>query len=589
MDFDSSQLGPDIDEFLNNPDFPAHFDELELDSLLYEESASQESSPSSSFGFSDENAGFRSRDGGSLGDSSSSDSSPPLSCANFTENDQEMWEFGFQNPNPFENFDQRFDQSYQHQEEVFDNQHNEYQEVQYDQEVPYDQEIFDDQQIQYVEEEKMQPRFQQRPNKIIAILPRPQQVKRVITKPVHKIYRVRESELQQPVQQHHPAYRAVPVAHPSPRAPPPTVRYSNNLPIQPKQGQLTRIVPAGVPAQTVSPQKREAKQPGFTQDQRKIRNRMYAQASRIRKREAEEEMKRTIEELSNENEVLRNENALLKQRLAYYEPEASICEYSPMEKRSQGRKKMMAAGTVLMMFGLFAVISPFNVENTLHVKPQIIAIPNETVMMARHSRVLIAEEAPPVSKLPHHTVHNYPNSTQNDCEMYKLNATETRRVNSEIERWVQVHSFDNVPIQHSGGLFNKEAMRKFNEARKQKNPVAFGPETLQAKKKSEKAAQRLRERTWLQLDQLKTANKIAVKNEKMENKSQDIAKIASIVRQKRDTLYIMALQDYVLLPSLTKGGNTIPKLSLLLPSVPMNGTIQDQVAIPGNPLCQNTS
>lgn len=46
---------------------------------------------------------------------------------------------------------------------------------------------------------------------------------------------------------------------------------------------------------------------------------MYAQASRMRKKEADEHMKMNLQELLQENEILRTENAALKQRLAFFE------------------------------------------------------------------------------------------------------------------------------------------------------------------------------------------------------------------------------------------------------------------------------
>uniref|UniRef100_A0A1I7US35 BZIP domain-containing protein n=1 Tax=Caenorhabditis tropicalis TaxID=1561998 RepID=A0A1I7US35_9PELO len=550
MDFNDSLLGPNIEEFLRNPDFPPQFDELELDSLLYGTDGSQESSPSSSFGFNDQNAGFRSRDGGSLGDSSS-DSSPPLSCANFTETDQEMWDFGFQTPNPFDNIDQQFGNQY-HEEEVIPQ--NEYMN-------------------RYVEEKPV-PQKQ-----IIKILPNKQPpVKRVFCRPIQKFYRVKEY----PGVQQQQTYRVVQPTN-TPAQPQRHVKQmyytgeqDSDIYMQPQSGPLIRHEEPSryVPIAPTKEIKQE--QTIFTSEQnRKIRNRMYAQASRIRKKEFEESLKQSLQEALNENEILKTENQVLKQRLAFYEPE----DFEPRPAKSHKQRKMIAAGTVLMMFGLFAVISPFNIDNQLNSNPQILAIPNETSIIPRHSRVITYEDAPPVIKKPQQPMNVYSNSSQSDCDMYKLNATETLRVNNDIERWVQVHSFDNVPMKFSGGLLNKEAMKKFNDVRKQKTSAVFGPQTRVVQKKTEQAALRSRERTWRQLDLLKTGNDIQVDNEKIQKKSQDIDRIASIVRQKGDTLYIMTLQDYVLLPSLKKGANSIPKLSLLLPSVPMNGTLLDQYTL----------
>lgn len=52
-----------------------------------------------------------------------------------------------------------------------------------------------------------------------------------------------------------------------------------------------------------------------------------------------------------------------------------------------------------MMFGLFAVISPFNVDNNLNINNQIMAISNETSMVARHGRVITYEDSAPVAKI----------------------------------------------------------------------------------------------------------------------------------------------------------------------------------------------
>ncbi|CAI2356213.1 unnamed protein product [Caenorhabditis sp. 36 PRJEB53466] len=577
MDFNES--GVNFDEMLLNDGFSPHFDQLELDSLLYGNDESQDSSSSSSFAFGDQNAGFRSRDGGSLGDSSS-DSSPPLSCANFTENDQEMqemWEFGFQNPSPFE--PQYNKPSGYQEEEVICRTNDDFIHQQY---VEHEE---------LIEDPMVAP-----PKRIIAILPRQQNqmqnpVRKMVTRPIQKIYRVKEipanhsaqtCKIAQPVNQQRMVQRPLQQK---------AIFYTKPVEMrpQPQSGPLIRQTfkkecdqPRFVPIAPTRDIKHEIQH--FTPEQnRKIRNRMYAQASRIRKKEAEESLRMRVDELSHKNEMLVSENAILKRRLAFYEGESALgvgIRPLPPQGNAQKQKKMIAAGTVLMMFGLFAIVSPFNVlttDNNMGVPTEIMAIANETSVVTRHSRVLGNEGITAIITKPPEPIIHFSNSSHPDCEMYKLNATETERVNNDIERWVQVHSFDNVPMKFTGGLLNQEAMRKFNEAQKVQKASIFGPQTASAQKKSEQAAIRSRERTWRQLNLLKTGSGAAqVDSEKIHRKRQNIDKLASIVRQKGDTLYIMTLQDYVLLPSLKKGANSIPKLSLLLPSVPMNGTLLDQ-------------
>ncbi|CAL2050843.1 unnamed protein product [Caenorhabditis brenneri] len=579
MDFGDSDNEPNIDDFLNNHTFPASFESLELDSLLFDNDESEPSSSSSGFEFNEQNAGFRSRDGGSLGDSSS-DSSPPLSCTNFTETDQEMWDFAFQNPSPFMNkIDAQYDVPF-HDEEVIADDINNYIEPYVEDKPPA---YFDEHNMNHLPTDEVVP-IEEMPvqqKRVIRIVPSQTPIRRVISKPVQKFYRVKEYNQ---VPQKEISYRVIPSSNIRTQQTPPR---QTKQPIfhngqraeihrQPQSGPLIRKVEEPRYVSIAPLHEIKVEETLYTSEQnRKIRNRMYAQASRIRKKEYEEALKANLQEALHENKQLRSENKILKERLSYYEPE----RFTPPPRKMPTHRKVVAAGTALMMFGLFAVISPFGMSNQINATTQILAVPNETSIAPRHSRVLTYEETQKVIEKPQPTVQEYSNSTHNDCDMYKLNATETLRVNNDIDRWVQVHSFDNVPIKFSGGLLNKEAMKKFNEARKQKMATAFGPQKQVVPKKSEQAALRSRERTWRQLDLLKTQNDIQKDSEKIQKKRQDIDKIASIVRQNRDTLYIMTLQDYVLLPSLMKGSNSIPKLSLLLPSVPMNGTLLDQYTL----------
>ncbi|CAB3399690.1 unnamed protein product [Caenorhabditis bovis] len=308
---------------------------------------------------------------------------------------------------------------------------------------------------------------------------------------------------------------------------------------------------------------------------RKIKNRMYAQASRQRKKNEETEMRNKIDELQKENQQLREENCELRNRLSRYEyveqetPQRAPTT-QPLASAPPTKRKLVAAGTFLLAFGIIAVISPFSLGGH---DPNIHRVSNEYLLQSTsHGRVL-PDSVGEVSTNSNSSVHS-------DCS-FKMNASEALRVKNDIDQWVRVHSFKEfdaptLPKQ----LFNKDAMERFNKDGKltkvklQKSAVQDSAEIEPVKR----SKYRSRQRTWKQLDLLRPD--LSMHNrENIRMKKKQIEKLGTMIRQKSDTLYIVALQDYILLPALKRSTTSAPKVSIVLPSYPINGTMLDEYSL----------
>lgn len=212
-------------------------------------------------------------------------------------------------------------------------------------------------------------------------------------------------------------------------------------------------------------------------------------------------------------------------------------------------------------------------DGSMGMNTQVMAITNETSALARHGRVLGNEGSTAVIRKPQEDMHRYNNSSAHDCEIYKLNATETRRW--EVIHQVPLPIFMHFPVltttSNAGSKYILSKMFRWNctvDWLTRKRCVSSmrlrEPRKLRLMDLSRKRCRRglTRRRfvpenvpgvNWIYWkrkildtqtpsdDAFSSGNDFA-DNEKLQRKRQNIAKIATIVRQKADTLYIMTMQ-----------------------------------------------
>ncbi|CAD6189291.1 unnamed protein product [Caenorhabditis auriculariae] len=316
-------------------------------------------------------------------------------------------------------------------------------------------------------------------------------------------------------------------------------------------------------------------------ENRKMRNRMSAQASRIRKKQEVDTLKRDLEILQQENNSLKEENRQLRERLAVYEGEHLPSKPTVLHRVFPNqpfriRPKIVAAGSMLMAFGIIAIVNPFSPAALEISKSSIIPASNATRngSIVHRGRVLPLEVYPSKDAYEIQSAKNASNAPS--CTS-KLNATEARRVTNDIDIWIKKHSFGGLRPKH--GLSSEEAINEFY-ANSYLTPAPEATKPNNVKSRTEKAVFRSRARTWKQLEMLdlNTQSKSNIELSGFRKKDQ-IAKLAKSLRQKRDTLYLMTLKDYVLLPALKTKDNAMPKISLILPAFPFNGTHLDEYSL----------
>ncbi|PAV60921.1 hypothetical protein WR25_12101 [Diploscapter pachys] len=183
------------------------------------------------------------------------------------------------------------------------------------------------------------------------------------------------------------------------------------------------------------------------QEDRKIRNRASAQASRIRKKNEYDEMKTAIINLEEENAKLKTENQELKERLAQYENQAvedfdverPFIEEAHCNPPSRKRRALVAGSCLMAICLLIAM--PINLGGYGNVSRA--ASPKEAPSrsVTNHGRVVVADEDYAVpDDMQGNGLDNITNGVGCNGQYGAwLNKSETMRLNMDLYNWVERH------------------------------------------------------------------------------------------------------------------------------------------------------
>ncbi|GMT33788.1 hypothetical protein PFISCL1PPCAC_25085, partial [Pristionchus fissidentatus] len=402
----------------------------------------------------------------------------------------------------------------------------------------------------------------------------------------------------------------------------------------------------------------EDKQYFRKQEDRKQKNRAAAQQSRLRRRCELDELRTTVGELSDRNRELEEENGRLKRRVRELE---SQLHWSPPRKRVAVAG---AAATTLMVFVMMFAFQTTPLDRSL--SPFALSVPVSRQIVGgdtTHSRVVrdvSAEVAPKSRALLAIEDYEETEAKKESEEMARFqeelekknnvtatrekggegcggtgtkrypNQTETIRLNTELNNWVESHDLVEWASGLQGGrrmftLSGLGAKRRLVTEKKGNGTVSSFNSTLtrlhsigngtrmeeekgevkKAKKKSprgeakrEAAKERaMRDRAWKHLDMVspglrehgpENRQEWSGRGEKIEKKTnrrlvggveekerewrESYERLAAAVQQRTDTLYVVAMKDYFLLPAIERNATFRPRVSLILPAV-MNGTM----------------
>ncbi|GMR34105.1 hypothetical protein PMAYCL1PPCAC_04300, partial [Pristionchus mayeri] len=388
------------------------------------------------------------------------------------------------------------------------------------------------------------------------------------------------------------------------------------------------------------------------QEDRKQKNRAAAQQSRLRRRCELDELRTRVTELTEVNRELEEENGRLKRRVK--ELESSHAPWAPPRKRVAVAG---AAATCLMVFVMMFAFQATPIDRSFSPLSLPIPVSRQISETAVHSRVVrdtSAEVAPKSRALL--AIEDYEEgegtkeSDELDAYAERLarsrnetmqagkekegcgekgtkrypNQTETIRLNSELNAWVESHDLVEWESGLQGGrrMFTLSGLgkRRREEKREAVNGtvspfdashsrvnLANGTMTERGgaqrkklpKKKSprgeakrEAAKERaMRDRAWKHLDmvspglrehgpennpdwseqeRLNHRRLVGGVGEKERRESYD--RLAAAVQQRTDTLYVVAMRDYLLLPAIERNATSRPRVSIILPAV-INGTM----------------
>ncbi|VDO32955.1 unnamed protein product [Brugia timori] len=196
-----------------------------------------------------------------------------------------------------------------------------------------------------------------------------------------------------------------------------------------------------------------------------------------------------------------------------------------------------------------------------------------------------------------------------------LNQTEAMKLNNDVFAWINRHEcLQFVHIRHifrvpiNGGLTTPNiTMKSVQDAAVRKIKRRENRQQRTANDKMEAARLKaIRERTWRHIDMISsTADNTAIKSQVktmdynvmssehyLTNWLQDktdaltvldmesqYAELARNLKQREDTLYIVAMKNYYLLPATDRNSTMQPRMALILPALSFNGTLPNQVAM----------
>uniref|UniRef100_A0A915PSA5 BZIP domain-containing protein n=1 Tax=Setaria digitata TaxID=48799 RepID=A0A915PSA5_9BILA len=405
----------------------------------------------------------------------------------------------------------------------------------------------------------------------------------------------------------------------------PAVTHASSVSSQQLVNQTKRMlspkyeIPLSVPTFTAC-----AKDYDRKKEDRKIRNRYSAQLSRIRKKNEIDEMKRNltnkdviigklrseIESLKGTIEILRRENEMLK---------------TSANNRNSGSRLGIVAGAACL-FGFISNLDPVRDATGLVAvnlaKPNVFSLedgPNigRTLLSldydgnkdyASKENSLSNKKSDVLSQ----SNLNYSGNCDNTQKKY-LNQTETIRLNNDVFEWINRHEC--LQFMHIRRIFRVPLHNKWstpNMTKKSSNALLgrVDRESFRLKTAVDKMeAARLkaiRERAWRHIDMISSSTDNAAIKSQVKTMDYDVishddlmtnwlqhktnalppmdmesqyAELARNLKQREDTLYIIAMKNYYLLPATHKNSTMQPRMALILPALSFNGTLPNQVAM----------
>jgi hypothetical protein len=372
-------------------------------------------------------------------------------------------------------------------------------------------------------------------------------------------------------------------------------------------------------------------------EDRKIRNRAAAQLSRQRKRNEFDDLRKKIEDGVKEREVLFQENQTLKRRVEALENENKVLRAScaAVQRFPRGKVVKTAGVSLFALFMFVALPGGPSMSEMSSPSPSALSTIAETSNSApfvRPGRSLA--ELNDYNNIVSHVrnISKSDNSTINGKCPYAqtaLNASESIRLNNDLINWIDRHDKMNFVQLRNGNnpfliynsrkdLFAGRHVPLNSPSRSEHTMTKKAHKTSRtrmttAEKKEAARVKAIRDRAWRHLDMIGPVqshsadippvgskplgilqrqferskeihhgggSELAVLSQyQPQKKMEDIRQLISSIKQKDDMLYVVAMQDYFLLPAIDKNNTVSPKISIILPALSANTSTPNQITM----------
>ncbi|XP_076675280.1 bZIP_ATF6 domain-containing protein ATf6 isoform X1 [Andrena cerasifolii] len=308
--------------------------------------------------------------------------------------------------------------------------------------------------------------------------------------------------------------------------------------------------------------RQECEMKALKRQQRMIKNRESACLSRKKKKEYVSSLEKQISELQQENRQLKMENRNLKQRLWTLEDATARSSSNKLVSMNLNASKKNVAillGVVLMVSinlnGFSGILSQSNrLEDALPAD-----IPLST-QYSRRGRTLLWT---PRDQIPEEVEQSFRKNTsmpQPMCPMH-INQSESIRLDKELRRWIGGESEQDNWYTPKKAKLNAKLLGEFLSS------------TRAAQRKAKEKHSNLLRKSKSEILGKTTGSPISNAVEIFSPILQEHASLFEALGRREDTFYVVWFSgEHLLLPASSKNSTGRPRMSLVLPALPINGT-----------------